>query len=56
MKIAKAFAVVDAVVSVHRYHSLPQGVVVADIAELFRTTPFNKSKIAKIVLSIKDAS
>ncbi len=56
IKRAKAFAVVDAEVTVQRYHPSRQGIMVAEtVADLLPTTPKSKSKFAKIVVSIYDA-
>jgi len=56
MKTTKAFAVVDAVVSVHRYHPLPQGIMVAETeADILPKTPISRLKFAKRVVSTNDA-
>ncbi len=49
----KAFAVVDAEVSLQRYHQARQDITVAETdADLLSTTPLNRSKFANRVVSM----
>ncbi len=57
MEIREEVVVVYSLVSVQRYHLSCQGNMVAETeADLLPTTPLSKSKFARIVYSVNDAS